>query len=85
MCTLVISIGAERFGIKQPKVKNITMPNQRGIKITQLRKELKSLRQQYRKATEEERPALTELHDILQKKLISHRRAEWHRTTAVSV
>lgn len=44
MCTLIISIGGERLGIKQPKVNNIARLIRRRIKITQLRKELKSLK-----------------------------------------
>lgn len=44
MCTVIISIGAERFGIKHPKAKNTTKPKQRGIKITLLRKGLESLK-----------------------------------------
>ncbi|KAF7644984.1 hypothetical protein LDENG_00212670 [Lucifuga dentata] len=72
-------IGAERFSIKQPKAKNTARPNQHETKISQLRKELKALKQQYRKASEEERPALTELWNILRQKLISLLCAEWHR------
>lgn len=79
MSTLVISIGAERFGIKLPKAQNIARPNRREIKISQLRKELKALSRQYKRASEEEKPALTELQDILRQKLISLRRAERHR------
>lgn len=79
MCTLIISIGTERFGIKQPKAKIPTRPKLREAKIVKLRKELKAQRQQFRKARKEEKPALTELRNILRKKLISLRRAEWHR------
>nr|XP_057943465.1 uncharacterized protein LOC131138512 [Doryrhamphus excisus] len=79
MSTVIISIGAERFGTKQPKTQNIARPNRRETKMSQLRKELKALRHQYKSASEEERPALAELRDILRQKLISLRRAEWHR------
>ncbi|XP_070689483.1 uncharacterized protein [Pempheris klunzingeri] len=44
-----------------------------------LRQELKSLRCQFKAAKEEERPALSELTNIVRKKLITLRRAEWHR------
>lgn len=72
MCTLIISIGIERFGIKQPKAKNDTAwPNQHEVKITQLRKELKSLKHQFREAREEDRQALEDLQSILRRKLIS--------------
>ncbi|XP_015259791.1 PREDICTED: uncharacterized protein LOC107104322 [Cyprinodon variegatus] len=79
MSTLIISIGAERFGIKLPKAQNFARPNRRETKISQLRKELKALNRQYKKAGEEERPALRELRGILRQRLISLRRAEWHR------
>nr|XP_061785060.1 uncharacterized protein LOC133576095 [Nerophis lumbriciformis] len=79
MSTLIISMGAERFGIKQPKAQNIARPNRRETKIAQLRKELKALKHQYKRASEEERPALSELRDILKQKLISLRCAEGHR------
>ncbi|XP_073716891.1 uncharacterized protein [Misgurnus anguillicaudatus] len=79
MSTLIITIGAERFGIKVPKAQNIARPNRRETKISQLRKELKALNRQYKRASEEEKPALTELRDILRQKLISLRRAERHR------
>lgn len=78
MCTLIISIDAKRFGLKQSMTKNKVRPNWREM-ITQLRTELKFLRQPYRKVRKEERPALTELWDILRKKLISLLSAEWHR------
>lgn len=73
MSKLIISIGAERFGSKQPKAQNITRPNRRETKISQLRKELKALKQQYKRVSEEERPALSELRDILRQKLNSLR------------
>ncbi|XP_049337547.1 uncharacterized protein LOC125802987 [Astyanax mexicanus] len=81
MSSLIISIGTERFGIKQPKTKNPSKPNRREARISQLRKELKALKHQYRKSgnQEEERPALVELRSILRQKLISLRRAECHR------
>ncbi|XP_038131552.1 uncharacterized protein LOC119776958 [Cyprinodon tularosa] len=79
MSTLIISISAERFGIKLPKTQNFARPNRHETKISQLRKELKALNRQYKKAGEEERPALRELRGILRQRLISLRRAEWHR------
>ncbi|XP_063050368.1 uncharacterized protein LOC134445223 [Engraulis encrasicolus] len=79
MCTFIVCIGAERFGVKQPKAKNAARPNRRENKITALRRDLKALKKRFKKASEEERPALVELRVILRKKLISLRRAEWHR------
>lgn len=78
MCTFIICIGAERFGIKQPKAKTTVRPNRRENKISAFRRDLKSLKQRFKKASEEEKPALAELRDILRKKLISLHRAEWH-------
>lgn len=80
MCTLITRIGGER-DTKHPKAKNIARPNRCRIMITKLRKELKALKQQYKKATEKKRPALTELRDILQKRLISIWHTEGHRRT----
>lgn len=76
MCTLIITIGAGRFGTKHYKVRTTPRPNRREIKITQLRKELKSLKQQFRKTREEERLALMELKNITRQKLISLQHAE---------
>ncbi|KAL7850072.1 hypothetical protein SRHO_G00194210 [Serrasalmus rhombeus] len=50
--------------------------NNRANKIHQLRQELKSLRRRFK---EEERGPLAELRNILCKKLMTLRRAEWHR------
>lgn len=58
MCTFIICIGDEGFGIKQPKAKTIARPNRRENKITALRKDLKTLKQCFKKASEEERPWL---------------------------
>ena len=81
MCTLITRIGAERFGESERHHKDSQIrPNRRGIKISQLRLELKSLRKQF-KATDDEREklALAELREIIRKKLMSLRRAEQHR------
>lgn len=53
--------------------------NNRANKIHQLRQELKSLRSRLKEAREEERGPLAELRNILHKKLMTLRRAEWHR------
>ena len=45
MCTLITSMGAERFGVRRKKTKDHRMgPNRREIRISQLRKEMKSLK-----------------------------------------
>lgn len=80
MCSLIMSIGAERFGVEQKQgASNSAKPNRREVKISQLRLELKSLRHQFKVAKEEDRPALAELTNITRKKLITLRKAEWHR------
>lgn len=80
MCSLIMNIGAERFGEEQKRgASNPAKLNRREVKIGQLRQELKSLRRQYKAATEEERTALSELTNITRNKLITLRRAEWHR------
>ncbi|TWW79888.1 hypothetical protein D4764_10G0009180 [Takifugu flavidus] len=77
MCTFITTIGAERFGVtERPARKESARPNRREHKISQLRQELKTLKRQFRAASEEERNALSELRQILRRKL---RRAEWHR------
>ena len=81
MCTLIMSIGAERFRVRgNNNIETQPKPNRRAIRISQLRKELKSLRKQF-KATEdmEEKLALTDLRDIIREKLKTLRRAEQHR------
>ncbi|XP_061896833.1 uncharacterized protein LOC133645919 [Entelurus aequoreus] len=81
MCSLIISIGGERFGVeqKQGAARNPAKLNRREVKISELRQELKSLRRQFKAAKEEERTPLSELTNIVRKKLITLRRAEWHR------
>ncbi|XP_061571176.1 uncharacterized protein LOC133424524 [Cololabis saira] len=80
MTTIIVSYGKERFGVEECKSirPNYTM-NRRAEKIHQLRKELRSLARQYKAATEEEKPQLAELRNIIRKKLTTLRRAEWHR------
>ncbi len=53
--------------------------NRRATKIHQLRQELRTLKKQFKRAAEEEKQPLEELHNILRKKLTTLRRAEWHR------
>lgn len=80
MCTFITTIGAERFGVtERPVRKESARPNRREHKISQLSQELKTLKRQFRAASEEHRDALSELRQILRRKLITLRRAEWHR------
>lgn len=80
MCTLITTLGAERFGVTAgPGCRQVERPNRRELKICHLRQELKTLKRQFRAAKKEERDALSELRHILRTKLITLRRAEWHR------
>ncbi|KAJ8348797.1 hypothetical protein SKAU_G00273860 [Synaphobranchus kaupii] len=80
MTTIIVSLAAERFGLEEKRTAKLpyTM-NNRASKIHQLRQELKSLRRRFKEVREEERGPLTELRSILHKKLMTLRRAEWHR------
>lgn len=49
------------------------------MKIQQLRKELKTLKKQFKVGNEQECQPLAELRDILRRKLMGLHRAEWHR------
>ncbi|XP_061907749.1 uncharacterized protein LOC133652714 [Entelurus aequoreus] len=80
MTTIIVSSGAERFGVEEDKPisSNYTM-NRRAEQIHQLRQELRSLARQYKAASEEEKAPLAELRNIIRKKLTTLRRAEWHK------
>lgn len=83
MTTMIISIATERFGIAEKRaVTNQYSKNRRAEKIAQLRQELRLLKKQFKEAAEELKPGLAELRSILRKKLITLRRAEWHRRRA---
>jgi len=68
----IISLAAERFGLKEKNAaKRPYTMNNRASNIQQLRQELKSLRWQFKEAREEQRGPLIELHSILRKKLMN--------------
>ncbi|KAL3976498.1 mitochondrial import inner membrane translocase subunit TIM8 [Sarotherodon galilaeus] len=80
MTTIIVSYASERFGLtKKCNNKTPYTMNLRAMKIHRLRQELRSLKKQFKNADAEEKHALEELHNILRKKLITLRRAEWHR------
>ncbi|XP_061902037.1 uncharacterized protein LOC133649222 [Entelurus aequoreus] len=83
MSTFIIGIASDRFGIKEQRATKTTtaapIPNRRETKISQLRQELRVLRSQYRKASENEKAALAELRGVVRDRLLTLRRAEWHR------
>ncbi|XP_052268662.1 uncharacterized protein LOC127870041 [Dreissena polymorpha] len=77
LTNLVHSIGKERFGeVKRKPTRTPAQPNRRQRQITEIRKELKSLRKSYQKANIEERPGLQQLRDELRQKLTDLRKAE---------
>ncbi|KAL3972927.1 tetraspanin-7 [Sarotherodon galilaeus] len=80
MTTMIVSLAVERFGQEEKwTAKPLYTLNNRANKIHQLRQELKSLRQQFKAASEKERGPLAELRSIIRKRLMTLRRAEWHR------
>lgn len=82
MSTFIISIASERFGAKdQQATKTTAGPNlnRREVRIAQLRQELRIIKRQFRKASEEEKAAFAELRGMGRERLIILRRAEWNR------
>ncbi|XP_028292553.1 uncharacterized protein LOC114455485 [Gouania willdenowi] len=80
MTTIIISLAVEKFGLAEKRtVKHPYIMNNRASKIHQLRQELKRLKQQFKAASEEEKEPLAELRSIIRKRLMTLRRAEWHR------
>ncbi len=79
--TIIFSYALERFGqVEKGKTKSTSYTMiRRATKIHHLRQELFTLKKQYKKATDEEKRPLAELQNILRKKLMILRRAEWHR------
>ncbi|RXN19664.1 reverse transcriptase [Labeo rohita] len=80
MTTIISSLAQERFGVEEKRSTPTTYSmNHRAAKIRKIRQELKSLKKQYKEASEEQRPPLEELRAVLRKRLMTQRRAEWHR------
>ena len=80
MTTIITSLASERFGFvetRQPR--RPYTANRRVNKMKDLRKEIRSLKKLYRRASIEERQPLKELRGILRGELKTLRRAEWHR------
>ncbi|XP_075313231.1 uncharacterized protein LOC142373743 [Odontesthes bonariensis] len=83
MATMVISIATERFGtVEKRAAANPYSKNRRAEKISQLRRELRDLKSQFKRASEDLKPGLAEIRCVLRKKLLTLRRAEWHRKRA---
>jgi hypothetical protein len=80
MTTIISSLAQERFGAEEKRSTPTTYSmNHRAAKIHKIRQELKSLKKRYKEASEEQRPPLEELRAVLRKRLMTLRRAEWHR------
>lgn len=80
MTTIFVSFAAQRFGVEEHKKTRFTYNmNRRAEKIHQLRQELRMMARQFKAATEEEKPPLAELRNIIRKKLMTLHRAERHR------
>ena len=80
MTTIITSLASERFGcvkLRQPR-KPYTA-NRRVNKMKDLRKEIKSLKKLYRRASIEECQPLEELQGILRGELKTLRQVEWQR------
>nr|AAN12398.1 polyprotein [Tetraodon nigroviridis] len=83
MTTLVISFATERYGTMEKRAApEKYTKNRRAEKISQLRQELRVLKKQFKGASEDQKPGLAELRCTLRKKLLTLRRAEWHRRRA---
>lgn len=80
MTTIIVSMAAERFGVEEERgARQPYSMNQRAVKIHNIRTELKALTKQYKVARQEERAPLAELRTVLRKRLLTLRRAEYHR------
>ncbi|XP_062568263.1 uncharacterized protein LOC134230448 [Saccostrea cucullata] len=80
MTSIIYSVGLDRFGAEQrKKSQKEGRKNRREREIAKMRKDLRQLRKQYRKATDEEKPALSQLRDNIREHLKIARRAERSR------
>ena len=80
MTTIITSLASERFGCVEPRQPRMHYTaNCRVNKMKDLRKEIRSLKKLYRRASIEDRQPLEELWGILRGELKTLQRAEWHR------
>ena len=81
MTTVIYNLSKDQFGVKQPRCRNDQPETQsrRQITITNIRKDIKNLTKQFKRAQEHEKPALAELRALNRGKLRCLRRAENHR------
>ncbi|XP_062585204.1 uncharacterized protein LOC134246875 [Saccostrea cucullata] len=80
MTSIIYSVGLDRFVAEQrKKSQKEGRKNRREREIAKMRKDLRQLRKQYRKATDEEKTALSHLRDNIREHLKIARRAERSR------
>ena len=80
MTTIITSLVSERFGCVEPRQpRRPYTANCRVNKMKDLKKEIRSLKKFYRRASIEERQPLKELRGILRGELKTLRQAEWHK------
>ena len=80
MTTIITSLASERFGCIEPRQpRRPYTANCRVNKMKDLRKEIRSLKKLYKRASIEECQSLEELRGILRGELKTLWRAEWHR------
>ena len=80
MTTIITSLASESFGYIEPRQpRRPYTANRRVNKMKDLRKEIRSLKKLYRRASIEEHQPLEELRGILRGELKTLQRAEWHR------
>ena len=71
---IIVSYAAERYGYEERKKNVNSKENRRERKIKDPRKDLKSLKKQYKRAKPEEKEPLQELRNIIRSKMRSLRR-----------
>ena len=80
MTTILYNVGMDRFGIEEGKKPRIDGENNRREReIAKMRRDLSQLSKQYKKATEVEKTALSDLRDNIREQLKVARRAERSR------
>ncbi|KAH3798384.1 hypothetical protein DPMN_151983 [Dreissena polymorpha] len=77
MTSLIYTVSKERFGLAEKKPEKLTpIISRRQRLIKQTRKELTSVKSQYRKAKEEEKVGLQQFRSTLRQKLSTLNKAE---------
>ena len=80
MTTIVVAMGQERFGrVEKIKKHQPYKENRRAKEVKQIRQELKVVTNYYKQANDAEKPGLAELRQVLRKRLMTLKRAEYYR------